>query len=136
MASITLLLGHNIIAVDPNFSLHNKSSKTIWIEINNGRGLWESAKALVMTEADGILPDRFYDKTIDISKKTELAIYDNNKKVLAKVTFPLNKTIYINWDGATVYPQRGPLKGLTGKTDKKYSLKNNVKKGEITILSK
>lgn len=118
-------------AVDPGFSLHNKSNGAIAVVVDNGTSTFGKLKSFIMTEADTVLKDRFFDKQIDLSKKTTLSIFDKNGNAFYKAEFPLNKTIYVNWDGTKLYHQRGPLKGLTGKTDAGYSLKNNVKDIEI-----
>lgn len=119
----------------PGFSIHNKSNKRILVEVKNNIGLFDKMKAAVMTEAVEMAVDAFYDKKIDITKKTEVVLYAvDTKQPVSKATFSPNKTIFINWDGQKIYPQRGPLKGLTGKTDKGYSLKNNVSARDIALV--
>lgn len=39
--------------------------------------------------------------------------------------------VFLTWDGNALRPQKGPLKGWTGKTDSGLSLKNNIKSYEI-----
>lgn len=121
----------------PTFSLHNKSTKSI--------------DALVMTtgqkEQNLILaPGKFADiETLDTGKKTNITIMDENRKVIYVATIlpvissgkAVLKTIYINWNPKRqppLYPQRGPFKGLTGKTDLGYSTKNNVHVSKIQAL--
>ena len=119
------------------FSLHNKGSHAIYIDVRNEKGLEKAGnflKNLVQKEADTVLKDRFLDKPIDISKDTTLIIYNKDGKEIYKATFTKNKTIYINWDGSKLYPQRGPLKGLTKATDAGYSLRKNVIQSDIRPL--
>lgn len=124
-----------IQAKDPNFSFHNKSKKVVYVQVINGfKGKLVS---FMLTDTIAVLPDKFCDlpykdiKDIDITKDTFVRIYDKDQTQLAGAKFAKNKTIYINWDGKDIYPQRGPLKGLKNKTDKGYSTKNNVKKTDI-----
>lgn len=118
----------------PGFSLHNKSKSFIYVRILNDPSFLDKAKKLVFDEGSGVLSQAFHDKTIDISKSTELTIFNRDGKVLFEANFKPNKTIYVNWDDQhtpKLYPQRGPLLGVTKKTDKGYSLEKNVTQTDI-----
>jgi hypothetical protein len=80
----------SVLSADPAFSLHNKSKKTISLEIMNGNTRLSS----------NVQPGKFSNHDLDIRNKTTLIIrsYDNPNNTLYEATFSLNKTIYLNWD--------------------------------------
>jgi hypothetical protein len=125
---------------DPGFSLHNKAGKAIWVTVNNDQSLGKKVEGFFTTKANKVTNKAFYDKDIKTNKETELIVFDDNENELVKATFTKDMTIYVNWDGKKLYPQRGPLKGVLGKVSKKlgltdqgYSLANNVTEDDITV---
>ena len=107
---------------DPGFSLRNKSPKDIFIEIKSGNQPKRTAKLL----SGGLLVHK-----IDLIESTSLVIQQVSGGAVYRYGFTVGKSLYLNWDGIRLYPQRGPLSGLTGKTDEGYPLKNNVKERDI-----
>lgn len=114
------------------FSLHNKANNAIYITVENSTS---NKKKLTR-----VIRGAFFEAEMNISQPTTLTIYDckdldscnpGSSRVAYRATFTKNKTIFINWDGAKVYKQRGPLLGATGVTDHDYDLANNVEASDI-----
>jgi len=123
--------GKNITNI--GFSLNNKSGNSIYVQLTNGNKLQRFGQELT-NAAELLLKDAVAESPIDISKDTELILYDTKtKKKILSAKFTPNKTIYINWNGKTLYKQQGPLGGMTGVNDNCYSLKNNVEDLDIAI---
>lgn len=117
------------------FSLQNKSGKEVYIQLVNGNALQRFGQKLsgnIERLADGAVAEM----PLDTSKDTTLTLYRNNQGQAEKIvtaSFAKGKTIYINWDGKTLYKQKGPLGGLTNVNDNCYSLENNVSDADIKI---
>lgn len=121
---------------EPGFSLHNKSNKKILVQVQNNVGIVDKLKSGLVIEGVEVAPNAFYDKKIDITKKTTMTLYTiENQRPYYRATFSLNKTIYVNWDGQKLYHQKGPLMGIMGKTDRGYSLKNNIADNDIQLVA-
>lgn len=116
-----------------NFSMHNKTAKeiTIWV-LNGNRQAWTFVPA-----------GQFVDLPTNTEEKTTIALYATgwNPSGRPSITYQAahveiapGTTVYVNWDGKKIYPQRGPFLGLTGKTDRGYSTENNVKLSSIKLL--
>lgn len=133
------------------FSLHNKSSQQIFVTVENDSLIKEKGVSGFLQKTFGgpslyrVAKGAFLDLSLNIAKPTKLTLYDcssldqcdtSNARIISKVTFTPNKTIYINWDGKKVYKQRGPLKGITQATDKGYDLANNVETSDIKTTQK
>ncbi len=133
------------------FSLHNKSSKTLYVTVENDSLIKEKGVSGFLQKTFGgpnmyrVLKGAFLDLPLNIAKSTKLTLYDcssldecdtSSARIIKRVTFTPNKTMYINWDGSKIYKQQGPLKGLTKATDKGYELNNNVIESDIRSIQK
>lgn len=110
---------------DPGFSLRNKTNNDVIVKVNNF--------SLVGGQViERVRPGNLLVARIDISSPSSMVVFSAQKVPLFSYSFTPGKTLYLNW-GATegLYPQRGPLKGLTKKTDEGYPLKNNIKSADI-----
>jgi hypothetical protein len=77
----------------------------------------------------------FVNKKIDWKNKSTIVhIYDRNNQELYRAQCPAGKTIYVQWDGTSLYPQTGPLRGLQGTTDQGFDLRYNVKTKDLIQL--
>lgn len=133
------------------FELINKSKRPIWVALTNGENTTRAQKV----EAAGTLSRegiRFL--KIDIAKPTFMGVWysdpgqirfgkkfgifgakEFNPTPNMLYTFTQDKTMYLSWDKANyARPQTGPLKGILDKTDSGLSLKQNVKKEDITEI--
>ncbi len=134
-------------ATKVGLSVYNKSGKTAFISVDNksmgkqdlisGFTRWLTNETPVYQVADGSI----LNIELDIAQPTTVTFYDCtdldtcdpfSKAKLGSFKFTKGKTIYINWptDGK-VYPQRGPMFGLTRRTNMCYSLSNNVAQSDI-----
>lgn len=138
---LSLFLLGNIFAVhaavfeDITFSLHNKSKKPIKVFIKNrdiiGEFVGKPGGPYLVKSGE------FLDKIPNVKAETELTITDTNDVQLYHALFAVGKTIYVNWDDKhkpALYPQRGPRKGKTKRTDKGYSLEDNVEQNDIKMV--
>ena len=131
------------------FSLHNKSSKAIYVEVANESLVKETGVEGFLQKTFGgpalrrVLKGAFLDLPLNTAKDTTVTLYNcesldscdtSAKNILYKASFPKNKTIYINWAQNKLYKQQGPLKGITGATDNGYDLKKNVGDADIKKL--
>lgn len=109
-------------AVDnPGFALRNKSDVIVSVKVKNGAA---PAKSF-MLPSGGLSTFK-----IDITQSTTVTIGNTKGMLIAEYGFTVGKTLYLNWNDK-IYPQRGPLMGLTSKTDEGYPLKNNVQERDI-----
>jgi hypothetical protein len=134
------------------FSLRNKTKKPIYVMIKNNSFGYEQQKELIgkvkglVTKNEAIYPvepDQFLDLPMNVSNYTTLKILNastlneakeataTNKAPVLSATFTPDKTMYVNWDGTSLYPQQGPLSGKANVTDRCYGLNKNVKKEDI-----
>jgi hypothetical protein len=90
-------------------------------------------------------------KTVDINKPIRIGIYNQPTKNIStsflsgaitpqpNVVYELNapgKTKYVTWNPSKspfLYPQTGPLMGMTGKSDSGYPLSNNLAQSQIIL---
>jgi len=123
IAACTVLMTGSITAqaTDPGFEVQNKSD-TIFVKIKNDDKFVTTVKAEKEKTASF---------NIDTRKETVLYIYKSNPTDPSIAPFrvykiKVGKTIYVTWNNDSLYPETGPMKGLTGNTKTGYSLKNNV----------
>ena len=119
-------------AQDFGFELINKTKATAYIDLENAGEL--IAKNLPVGPGDTSAP-----WVIIAKEPTKLSISyvgDKGAEVEKSYTFTPGKTIYVTLDEKGLRPQTGPLRGLTGRTETGFSLKNNVGKRDIKKSNK
>lgn len=132
IATVFTLFGANDKQI-PTFEFWNKTKDLVRIRIDR------SGKE---NEIIWVNPNKYISKNFDISDPTTLYInyLDTNEpdNWTEKIIFNPGKTMYVRLKeekGEYIFgPQTGPLKGLRGITERKYPLKNNVKKEGIDYL--
>lgn len=123
--------GKNITNI--GFSLNNKSDSAVYFRLVNGN-IFQRLGQNVTQPADLLIKNAVAEAAIDVSNVTELTLYNTKGVKILTAHFAPEKTIYINWDGKTLYKQKGPLGGITGVNDNCFSLANNVADSDITII--
>ncbi len=130
------------------FELVNKSNRPIWIALTNGD---DTTRAVKVDAATKLTRHEVRFK-IDITQPTKMGVWFSNPGTVSferkytvvggkvfkpkpnKVfSFTKGKTLYLTWDKADyARPQTGPLGGTLQKTDSNLSLKDNVKKEDVS----
>jgi hypothetical protein len=120
------------------FSLQNLSNYLIQFQVYNPSAGGYNRHVLE------ILPNGEYALNINIDVQTRLKIYfcpdgpikcselDLPVADTVEASFPLNKTLYLNWDGRELIPQNeGPIPYTTTSG---YLLSNNVQQSDYTVM--
>src|SRR5579862_5202798 len=129
--SLVATTGCCLFADEPTFSLKNKSTETIHLDIKQNN--------TSITGLKSIAKDSDFESSLDTSKPTLLEIHvcpnigqcflNDHDTFFA--TINAGKTMYLKFDGKMLVPQKGSAKG--GKTTKGHSTKNNVTKNDFSV---
>lgn len=118
--------------VEPNFELWNKTNKALYFSLG------DSKNDPINKPLQALQSDKYFTTRVDMSQPTLLVIADGpiiGQAHAWHYQFTPNKTIYVRMktEGGKYFfgPQTGPWLGLLGKTERGYSLKNNVTVADI-----
>ena len=131
-----------------NFELYNKTDGNLAVSVSNVKEDYRGFNKVAFLVEPG---DKFQ-TVIDITKPTDIKLWENVGDTDPKSGNQLygsysilrgtQDTIYVSFGrkegkgDLKLYPQTGPRRGTTGKTESGLSLKNNVKPGQILEIKK
>ena len=120
----------------PNFEFWNKTANTLYFSIGDPENNPESLALQPLPS------DNFYTAHLTISHPTYLLISDRPSQdagVTWKYSIAPNKTMYVRMKqegGKYIFgPQTGPWLGFLKKTERGYSLSNNVSSQDIKAVN-
>lgn len=147
---ISTLSFSKFLNAEPNFEFYNKRNVAKGIKIGDVAITISNAKdSKFRNEAQHVDSGEKLQADIDFNKDTIIKFYENigstgimsSNKVVGeyKVKASPGKTCYVSFITSKepyMYPQTGPLKGWTGKTESGLNLKNNIKQEDIKQVQK